>query len=308
MEGTEFVVDAEILISQESVDKIELVTRSYRQRHAILTLMRQLNRLISAIQRHRGVSLAHLAGDGLFMDDVTQVQAQVNQRLAVLKSSVDAFDVLVSPHQQQNIQHGWNTVCHDWQGDALLENFEYHSFLIDQLLQLNGNFGRQLEPSLLAASELESDQFAYADDSVLRLVCRQVPELIENLARIRGLATHAAVVHQCDEDHQKKLLYWLQCAQRQNKELIVAVDALDAGLKSGWRSLSELKNYELKLAFFLNTVSKDIVQGDCSQADARQLFALGSEIIDAYVEGVDGGVSLLLTRLEAELEGWLTSV
>ncbi len=301
------MVDAETLISQESVDKIETVTRTYRERHAILTLMRQLNRLISAIQRHRGVSLAHLAGDGLFVDDVAQVQAQVNQRLAVLKNSVHTFDVLVSPHQQQNILNGWNTVCHDWQGDALLENFEYHSFLIDQLLQLNGDFGRQLEASLLAASDVESDQSVPSDDSVLRLVCRQVPELIENFARIRGLATHAAVVHHCDEDHQKKLLYWLQCAQRQNKELITAIDTLDVGLKSGWRSLSELKNYELKLAFFLNTVSKDIVHGDCCQADARQLFVLGSEIIDAYVEGVDGGVSLLLARLEAELEGWLIS-
>lgn len=302
------MVKAEVLISREAVDKIELVTYSYRQRHAILTLMRQLNRLISAIQRHRGVSLAHLAGDGLFMDDVTQVQAQVNQRLTVLKHSVDVFDLLVSSHQQQNIQHGWNTVCHDWQGDALLENFEYHSFLIDQLLQLNANFGRQLEPSLLAASDLESDQSGSADDAVLRLVCRQVPELIENLARIRGLATHAAVVHQCDDDHQKKLLYWLQCAQRQNSELIATVDVLESGIKNAWRSLSELKNYELKLAFFLNTVTKDIIQGDCCQADARQLFALGSEIIDAYVEGVDGGISLLMVRLESELESWLTGV
>lgn len=298
------MVEAEAVIEGHEKRQVDAVTSLYRERHSILTLMRQLNRLVNAIQQHRGVSLAHLAGDGLFTEDVAQVQAQVNRRLLVLRKSIDHFDQLITPSEQQNIQHGWNTVCHDWEGDALLENFEYHSFLIDQVLQLSSGLARRLEeplkPSVGTADALVTE------DLVLPLVCRGVPELIEQLARIRGLATHAAVVGGCDEEHDKKLKYWLQCAERQNHELIRQIDTMDHGLKSGWKSLAELKNYELKLAFFLNTIKKDIVGGDCSKADARQLFTLGSEIIEAYVEGVDGGISLLQTRLESNLESWLT--
>lgn len=299
------MVEAEAVIENHAKQQMEAVTRVYRERQAILIIMRQLNRLVSAIQRHRGVSLAHLAGDGLFMDDVAQVQRQVNQRLLVLRQSVEGFEALVPLREQQNIQHGWNTVCHDWEGDALLENFEYHSFLIDQLLQLSGGFGRRLESHLLEASGLRETE-VYSEDPVLRLVSRGVPDLVEHLARIRGLATHAAVVGICDEEHQKKLQYWLQYAERENRDLIAQIEGLDHGVKSGWRSLSELKNYELKLAFFLNTVRKDIIQGGGVKADARQLFVLGSEIIDAYVEGVDGGITLLQNRLESQLEEWLT--
>jgi len=298
------VVNAGTVIEDRSNIPMEVITRGYRERHSVLTLMRQLNRLVSAIQIHRGVSLAHLAGDGLFTDDVAQVQSQVNQRLLVLSSSTELFESLVPPQEQQKIQHGWNTVCHDWEGDALLENFEYHSFLIEQLLQLSGSLGHRLKDPLWGALKTQTN--LNRDDPILNLVCRQIPELIEHLARIRGLATHAAVVGACDEEHQKKLQYWLQCVERQNGELIQRVDSLEPSINRQWRSLAELKDYELKLAFFLNTVGKDIIQGGGEKADARQLFTLGSEIIDAYVDGVDGGIALLHDRLEAELETWLT--
>ncbi|MGH1370553.1 MAG: hypothetical protein ACRBBW_00855 [Cellvibrionaceae bacterium] len=284
------------------------MTRDYRERHSILTLMRQLNRLVSAIQKHRGVSLAHLAGDGLFVDDVARIQAQVNQRLVVWRSTVERFDDLISPREQQKIQQGWDTVCHNWEEDGLLENFEYHSFLIDQLLQLNGGLSRKLEvPLRTFDEETEADDVAL-NDPVLPLVCRSLPELVEDLARIRGLATQAAVVGECYEDHQKKLLYWLQCVERKNRELMAAIDNLGSSVLRSWQALSELKNYELKLAFFLNTVKKDVIQGKGAKADARQLFGLGSEIIDVYVDSIDGGITLLQSRLESELEAWLVSV
>ncbi len=284
------------------------ITRVYRERQSILTLMRQLNRLISAIQIHRGVSLAHLAGDGLFTDDVTQIQAQINHRWQVFRLSVDGFETLISPQEQQNIQHSWNMVSHDWEGDALLENFEYHSFLIDQLLQISGGLGRELESPL--DSHNAAQNTSAHEESVLGLVCRKIPELIEYLARVRGLATHSAVVGRCDDEHQKKLRYWVQCVERQSRGLTQGEalhESLEKTLKLDWPSFSVFRDYELKLAFFLNTVNKDIVGARGKKADARQLFSLASEIIEVYVEGVDGGISLLQSTLEAELEAWLVS-
>ncbi|NIB40113.1 hypothetical protein HBA55_10975 [Pseudomaricurvus alkylphenolicus] len=296
------MVEADTLLEQRS--QVDAVTARYRERNAALTLMRQFNRLINSIQQHRGVCLAHLAGDGLFTEDMNQVQTQVNRRLLALRHTCTEFDRLVPDAEQRNVRHGWSTVCHDWEGDALLENFEYHSFLIEQLLQLMTGLARQFQKLhwqevLPAGTEVV--------DNVLPLVSRQVPELVEQLARIRGLATHAAVVSECDEEHDKKLRYWLQCAEQQNRELVLQIDNMDAQLKGGWKSLQELKNYELKLAFFLNTIKRDILHGDCHKADARQLFSLGSEIIQAYVEGVDGGIHLLRDQLEKELEAWLAS-
>lgn len=292
-----------------NIDEMQKVTEVYRERHSVLTLIRMLNHLVSAIQRHRGVSLAHLAGDGLFMEDVSQVQSQVNKRIWVMRHSCDHFDHLVPEHVQANIQQSWNTVCHDWEGDALLENFEYHSFLIDQLLQLSADLARRLGEPIALICDLPEDALprnnSPLSDWILSLVSRGVPQLIEHLAKIRGIATHSAVIGECDEEHDKKLRYWLQCAEQENRDLLRQIETMDTELRAGWRSLGELKNYELKLAFFLNTVSRDIIHGDCKRTDARKLFSLGTEIIDVYVEGVDGGIALLNSGLEDEFESWL---
>lgn len=300
----------EAMDSSLSIAEMESITKTYRQRHSVIILIRLLNRLVTAIQRHRGVSLALLAGDGLFVEDAAKVEAEINKRLWVLRNSCFHYDELVPEHVQENIQQSWRTVCHDWEEDALLENFEYHSFLIDQLLQLSGDLTRRLGEPMASECGLADDTLSKVanplSDWVLSLVSRGIPQLVEHLAKIRGLATHSAVVGECDEEHDKKLRYWLQCAEQENRELIRQIDTMDSTIRNSWKSLNELKNYELKLAFFLNTISKDIIYGDCSRSDARSLFILGTEIIDAYVEGVDGGINLLLRVLETEMESWLS--
>lgn len=293
-----------------NIVEMESVTGVYRQRHSIIILIRLLNRLVTAVQRHRGVSLALLAGDGLFVEDVAHVQAEINKRMWVLKNSCSHYDDLVPEHIRENIQQSWHTVCHDWEEDALLENFEYHSFLIEQLLQVSADLTRRLGEPMAAECGLKDETLSKVanplSDWVLSLVSRGIPQLVEHLAKIRGLATHSAVVGECDEEQEKKLRYWLQCAEQENRELIRQIDTMDNSIKNSWKSLSDLKNYELKLAFFLNTISKDIIYGDCSRSDARSLFILGTEIIGAYVEGVDGGINLLHRVLETEMESWLS--
>ncbi|MBR9911850.1 MAG: hypothetical protein GYB33_16015 [Gammaproteobacteria bacterium] len=310
--GNSLVAEAEVAAAQLlDTDEMQRVIGVYRERQSVLTIVRMLNHLISAIQQHRGVSLAQLAGDGLFVADVSKVQSQVNKRLWVMEHSCDHYDSLIPEHVRSNIQHSWNTVCHDWEGDALLENFEYHSFLIEQLLQLSTDLARGLGEPLALVCNLSAAAVPKAssvlNEWILSLVSRALPQLVEHLARIRGLATHAAVVGQCDEEQAKKLRYWLQCAEQENKDILRQIEHMGATPKNGWKSLAELKNYELKLAFFLNTVSRDIIHGDGTRSDARSLFTLGTEIIDAYVAGVDGAISVLQGGLEEELECWLSS-
>lgn len=293
------------------VKQMQRVTEAYKQRHSVLTLVRLLNHLVSAIQKHRGVSLAQLAGDGLFNDDVSTVQREINKRLWVMQHSCDHFHELVPENVQINLQQSWATVHQNWEGDEILENFEYHSFLIDQLFQLSTGLTRQLAEPLALSCNLPEGAMPRTNSPmnqwILSLVSRGIPQLIEHLAKIRGIATHSAVVGGCEAEEEKKLRYWIQCAEQENQALMNQIDTMEKSVRDHWHSLGELKGFEFKLAFFLNTVSRDIIHGDCKRTEARTLFSLGSDLIGAYVEAVDGGITLMQSALESELEAWLQS-
>src|SRR5690606_19261770 len=119
---------------------------------------------------------------------------------------------------------------------------------------------------------------------LLHFATRQAPDMIEQVARIRGLATYAAAKKHCDYHHDRKLRYAISCARTANEKLRQQAARLEGIVGGEVHSLSMVKTYELKLMFLLNTVKMDILAGNTITAESRQLFGLATEIIDIYIK------------------------
>ena len=143
---------------------------------------------------------------------------------------------------------------------------------------------------------------------VLNFIAKQLPEMIEQIARVRGLATYAASIGTADYPLDRKLRYVLQCSRQLSEKIRLQADRLDEILQRAIPSLSGMKNLELKLIFLLNTVEKDVLSGMEITANGQQVFALATEIIDVYWKVVNDGLILIRSWHEEDIELWHKSI
>lgn len=290
---------------------------SYRQRQDALSLIRQLNHMAKAVQRHRGMSMAMLAGSTLFQGDFNVLQRQVERRLASLEVFAAQTGGLLLPRDKENLHNAWHTIRADWQGDDVIDNFELHSHFIEQLQGMIAGLARALERPVSVVTAAKAGIELIAEDDkgypkmfkqieLLNFAARQVPMMVEEVARIRGLATYAAAKGECDYHHDRKLRYAISCARASNEKLRHQAGRLESLLTGAPISLAMIKAYELKLMFLLGTVEMDILSGTTISADSHNLFKLATEIIDVYLKMVEDAMDLIDAWHEEDLECWLS--
>ncbi len=290
--------------------------RQFYDRMVALHLIRQINHLCKAIQQHRGFGLALLAGEIKFRTEFDLLQGEIRRRIIALEAFVKQSRNLLSDNDLEKIHHAWATIECDWQNDAVMENFELHSFFIEQLLALMIQLAKHLErPVVDVLTEYSSDELkgdtplakrrALHQVGLLVFVCNQMPEMVEQLAKIRGLATHAASAGMSDDLHDSKIRYLVQCTQLQYGKVKNQAERLKDIVDGGIASLTAVKDYEFKLNFLLNTIEKEILAHDNIRMDSRHIFELATEIIDKFLSVVDEGVGLLQRWLDDGLEEWL---
>lgn len=296
----------------------EAFCATYRQRQDALSLIKQLNQMTKAVQRHRGMSMALLAGSTLFQGDFNVLQHQVERRLASLEVFA-AQTGLLSARDKENLHNAWHTIRADWQGDDVIDNFELHSHFIEQLQAMIATLAKLLERPVsvvvAAAAGLElpgEDATGYPkmfkQIELLNFAARQVTTMAEQVGRIRALSTYAAAKGFCDYHHDRKLRYAISTARASNEKLRHQTERLESVLTGSLPSLSMIKTYELKLMFLLNTVESDVLSGMTIATNSHNLFKLATEIIDVYLKVVDDAMELISRWNDEDLEGWLCLV
>ena len=287
---------------------------SYNERILALSLIKQISHLCRAIQRHRGLGMSLIAGYREFETDFLALQQQVARRMQVLQVFSQQTTQLLTGGQLEKLLAAWSTIERDWQNDSVMENFEYHSHFIEQLLQLMMTLARLLDrpaasvfPQVTieggqATVEHKRQQFNLV--GLLVFVCNQLPSLVEQVAKIRGLATLSATRGKLGGLEDSKLRYFIQNTRVQHEKVRNQSDRLIEQIKDEIRSLPLIKAYEFKLMFLINTVEKEILEPQVITMDSRQVFNLATEIIDVYLTVVDEGLSLLQRRQEDSLENW----
>ncbi|TVZ40797.1 hypothetical protein P886_0128 [Alteromonadaceae bacterium 2753L.S.0a.02] len=285
---------------------------AFRQREDVLNLIHQINQLIKAVQKHRGLSMGLLAGEESFLAQFQVLQSQLTKRLASLECYAQTTGNLLSPREKENLHLAWTTISYNWEDDQLSDNFELHSHFIEQLQGMLVSLARQLEAPLVPQMLENSDAVREANYphlfkkiEVLNFVARQLPDMIEQIAKVRGLSVYAASLGSVDFYNDRKLRFLLKYAREQSDKLRHQAERINELLDNTFSSANDLKNLELKLLYLLNTVEQDVLSGREINTSSQQFFTLATEIIDVYWAVVNDGLARLRSWHLDDMEAWL---
>lgn len=298
---------------------------AYQKRELEQNFIMQLNHLIKDVQLHRGISMRLLAGNKSFEKDFKTLQSKINRRLSTLLVFSTYDKTLFSIADKKNIQLSWDTIRNDWQDDKLTDNFELHSHFIEQLLlkilDISNNLRKplldELQKSADSGGSGDTDRIGSEDNEryprqikqmeLLNFICSLLPISIENMAKIRGLASFAAEIGCVHESQQRKLRYLLQCAREDNVKAGHCSQRLHSILGDAFNAKSIVGEFETKFVYFIELVSRDVLSGSKIQTSSWQIFNLGTNIIDKYWQIVDEGLNLLRIWQRDDFNAWVNS-
>jgi len=302
-------------ISTSELNGPRQLFQNYRANQDALTLSKQLVQMIRAIQRHRGMSMATLGGNRDFQEPLVCLQKQLKNRLLGLEAFSEGTGLL-SEQTLEALNRAWVTISHNWQQDSVLDNYELHCHLLEQLLALLGSLSRRLETPLLPVEPTQSGPMATNPSGgtrpsrlqvleLLHFCTRLLPSVVEQIGRIRALASYAAALGRCGPQEEAKLRYVIHNTRVNNEKLRHQLVRLESILPNDLCQAGSLKRYELKVAFLLNMVEQDLLEAHPMTADSSRLFAIATDIIDVYLQVAQNGLARLGQWLEQDLEHWL---
>ncbi len=295
-----------------------LLTDVFCRRELTLSLISQLNHIIKAVARHRGISMGLLAGNKVFERDFQQLQLQLQKRIHVFESFSHKSGGLIGEKDLANLQMSWQTIRDGWQDDRVIDNFELHSHFVEQLISLVLALAKTLEsplasslPSFASATDgdAENDDCEYPKSAkkieVLNFACSQLPVMIEFMAKIRGLSTYCAAMGEADESLARKLRFFIDCARERNGKIRHCSERLNDISGDWFHSLRLINELETKFVYLFSLIENAILSESRAKASASQLFDLATAIIDAYWKIVEEGLYVVRMTHSEELDDWI---
>lgn len=277
------------------------VTKRYLDKIQKLLLIRQLFPLITAIQKHRGLSLAFKEGDITFAREKAQVNLEVSKRLqslSILTESDSSSSVFIS----SEILPVWKEIS-SWKGN-LMDEFNLHSHLVDILMRHLTTYVEQLG-FYLSLNSLENRADKEIDCFVLvHLLFKDNPELMEKLAQLRGLATHITVLKHCDHQHKIRIeallkdLSFLKEKFREHSNFIHRYLARDIP------SLMTFQVQETQMVKLINYIKECVLIDNLVDADGHYIFTVGSKLIDTQVQIVNEGLNYIHDSIYQGFQQW----
>lgn len=269
------------LVEQELGESLEL---GFYRHSQCLTTVKLLGQLTQALQKHRGACMAFLSGDQAFLPMLARLQKYIGRLLEVLKGH-NGRNELIGSASLRNIDDGWQTILMGWQDDDILLNFEFHGHLVDSIKQVMRGLMRDHLMYQLSDS-------GKSCDTLLHAIIVQIPEVIELVARLRGLSTNAAVVKACGADSHARISFLIKEIPQQNDRLLEVLEELQSvhGLLP---RLQAMKALRMVLQRYLISVQVNILESKEISADSVELFNSSTEIVDALWQAVDEGLQMV---------------
>jgi hypothetical protein len=277
-----------------------------------ITMIRQLISLITTTQKHRGANLALLGGDEYFSDKVVALQKEIDNRITTLQLLNQELSEPIPSRDIGTLVQEWETV-RDWSGGKALENFNLHSNLIEQQMKLVWHITEKTNCFLLAAAPkpaapdtgLSKQSELLADDTLLvQFILLETPELMELLARIRGLATHAGVIGTCDSEHSSWLDYLLKQLNLKKERFRVLSKSLQRYSLRDVPALIDLQIQDVRIVQLIQLVENNILYQDEVDIDSHNIFTMVTNIINSQTEVIKQGLDFIQNKIHRQLDGW----
>lgn len=277
-------------------DTLSQLHARQQQRIKGLELIKALMNVVRVIQLHRAASNGALAGN-VFFDSKTRVLArEINDRFLSLSQQLNSSNPEIDEQQWADINNAWQTVYLQWRQDDAIENFELHSHLIKQLLELISVLGMQSERMI------ETDD---AHQLLASLIFDQLPKFIEQLGQVRALGTFSAIAGETSQRCSIRLNYLVQVLRRQKNKLNILVESLPSNVLEQISALFKAQLMEQNIGRLQTVVEKDLLSQQKIVTSADELYSLSTQIIDAHFEVMNEGLKILRLRMDARIQAWV---
>ncbi len=310
--------DVAVIVSGESSVHTDLsysldehhVVAEYHLRLSALVLIKQLMHLCRDIQKHRGLGMGLLAGNEEFAAPFDVLQKQMARRIYLLsafsRDMAAPFSHVFTHSDMGKINEAWATIREGWYDDSVLENFQFHNYFVEQLLQMVTALTHRLKSDAATPTYLFNETSAEVkqQDELLVFICGQLPKMIEYLGMVRALASHSATVGHHIEDHDKKLKYLCQCVQAEKLQMIRVAEQLHHTMGSTLPALLVLQTYGFKVDAFVDKVTQQVIGQEKICLSSDTLFSMATEIMDVYWRVVDDGIDVLHHAQDEAVERW----
>lgn len=275
-----------------------------------ITMIRQLISLISAAQQHRGANLALLGGDSYFSDKVGTLQDEIDSRITILQLLNQELSEPIPSEDIDTLLHEWETV-RDFSRGTALENFNLHSNFIDQQMKLVWHVTEKTNcfslatttrPASLNTSPPQQSELLPSDALLVQFILLEIPELMEILARIRGLATHACVLGVCDSEHSSWLDYLLKQLNLKKERFRVLSKSLQLYALRDVPALIDLQIQDVNIVQLIQLVENKILHHDNINIDSHNVFTMVTNIINAHTAVVRQGLDFIQNKIHRQLD------
>ena len=281
--------------------KQAIVTLFNEQLHC-LPIIKLFNRVTKSVQKHRASSIACLGGDRGYETRVEQLQKQIDKQLLLLNNFVHFSPKILTIKQLSSIQQDWHTIKVGWRHDSIIENFEFHGHLIDQIQGLIRNLCfhhfPEIENGRIARGEVDSSQTI-----LLQCILQDIPDNIELIGKLRGLSVHATSTKLCDEAMQIRLEFMVKQSREQYRRLAATLKKLGPNIAI-IPNLGKVEPFQVKLDDLLSIVEVEIMKSKRVIAKTDVVFNRSTEIIDLLWAVTEQGLDAVEKSIYDEIDRW----
>ena len=246
-------------------------TTAFEQQQYCLVVIKLLCQLTRAVQQHRGATMAFIGGDYSFMERIASLQEDIPALLHLVKAQESANIVPIKQDALDSLFTNWDSILIGWQQDQIMHNFEFHSHLVDELKRMI----RQSMQSFLAAPEMASHV-----SNFLPVMVDTIFDNIEQLAKLRGLSTNAAIVKACGQESHARIAFLLKEIPEQQRLLLNSFDEIATSVNVNPIKES-IKQHNKALHRLLLSIQIQILDSPDISISGNALFDIATDIINS---------------------------
>ncbi len=255
-------------------------SETFFKKIASISTIKLVYRLIRAVQKHRGVSMAVLSGNLKFVDRVMMLQERIMRSFFLLEQQNQQQQYLIDQSEFLKNLNDWQTIHHGWNSDGIIENFEFHSHLINNLQTMV----RSIETSYLFSEPLTWSEPQKISNTIL--------DNIEYIARLRGLCINAAVSKRCDDDSRTRINFIVKQVRNNYHNTLQLFDEIKLNDNLNL-DIYSMQAYQLRFEKLLEYIECHILKVNDVNADSEYLYKASTEIIDCYWRFIEQCLNLL---------------
>jgi hypothetical protein len=294
--------------ADHEIDDSSQLVPHYLQQLNVLTIIRHISILAMEVQKHRGASMAVLEGDSAFEVHVQHEQKIIQRLLEIIQQINYQTGQVINSEEWQTIEQDWQALVQSWRNDSAITNFEFHSHFIQRLLKLIWGLCESAEYFTASQSRISSVENKVGDASLLyseqnhhmlvQIALKLMPEMLENIAKLRGLATHSSVRGYCDSDTSTRFSGLLQSLNLNKERLRVVYRMLNHDALRAVPALPSIMLHEHRLDQLQQLISQKILVAGKISAKGLDVFDFATEIIEVYSQIISDSVIAFQRRLE----------